>query len=269
MLTVIICLNLCRKFCTKHERGLTIVAVAWLDPLLSLLLHGVRGRVVNVGLAFPKQLLTQTLDSGEVVTCVGKLIWLNLQHGNILQDHLQEKKTKNCILPWKLHNSPKSHPLKKKKKKGQKEKKFSCWNRNCGEERNATYLLKVLLLLLRVCVIKAHDQLALEVNLVVLVEKGGLGMANVQVPADISVLLRNFRSTTRMWSHWEAWLSSFKPLCPTQALVQHTHWPLGGIAQQLCPFQHQAAPQTSQHPASSPSHQTETEMTLNRHIGCM
>lgn len=55
------------------------------------------------------------------------------------------------------------------------------------KERNVTYFLKVLLLLLGVCVIKAHDQFSLEVKLVVLVEKGSLGMTNVQVSADISV----------------------------------------------------------------------------------
>lgn len=55
------------------------------------------------------------------------------------------------------------------------------------KERNVTYFLKVLLLLLGVCVIKAHDQFSLEVKLVVLVEKGSLGMTNMQVSADISV----------------------------------------------------------------------------------
>lgn len=44
------------------------------------------------------------------------------------------------------------------------------------------YLLKVLLLLLRVGVVEAHDELALECHLVVLVEQGSLGVANVQVP---------------------------------------------------------------------------------------
>lgn len=44
------------------------------------------------------------------------------------------------------------------------------------------YLLKVLLLLLGVGVVKAHDELALECHLVVLVEQGSLGVANVQVP---------------------------------------------------------------------------------------
>lgn len=34
----------------------------------------------------------------------------------------------------------------------------------------AKYLLKVLFLLFRVCVIKTHDELALEIDLVVLVE---------------------------------------------------------------------------------------------------
>lgn len=47
-----------------------------------------------------------------------------------------------------------------------------------------THLLKVLLLFLGVGVIEAHDELALEGDLVVLVEQGGLGMADVQVPGD-------------------------------------------------------------------------------------
>lgn len=43
------------------------------------------------------------------------------------------------------------------------------------------YLLKVLLLLLRVGVIKAHDELAFKCDLVVLVEQSSLGVADMQV----------------------------------------------------------------------------------------
>lgn len=44
-------------------------------------------------------------------------------------------------------------------------------------------LLKVFLLLLRVGVIKAHDELAFKCDLVVLVEQGSFCMANVKIPA--------------------------------------------------------------------------------------
>lgn len=43
------------------------------------------------------------------------------------------------------------------------------------------HLLKVLLFLLGVGVIKAHDELAFEGDLVVLVEQSSLGVADVQV----------------------------------------------------------------------------------------
>lgn len=54
-----------------------------------------------------------------------------------------------------------------------------------------SYLLKVLLLLLRVGVIKTHDKLALKADLVVLVEQSCLGMADVQVSVEVVVYLRN------------------------------------------------------------------------------
>lgn len=43
------------------------------------------------------------------------------------------------------------------------------------------YLLKVLLLLLGVGVIEAHDELAFKCDLVVLVEQSSLGVADMQV----------------------------------------------------------------------------------------
>lgn len=43
------------------------------------------------------------------------------------------------------------------------------------------HLLKVLLFLLRVGVIKAHNELAFECDLVMLVEESSLGVADVQV----------------------------------------------------------------------------------------
>lgn len=45
-----------------------------------------------------------------------------------------------------------------------------------------SHLFKVLLLLLRVGVVKAHDKLALKGDLVVLVEQSGLSVAYVQIP---------------------------------------------------------------------------------------
>lgn len=44
-----------------------------------------------------------------------------------------------------------------------------------------SHLLKVLLFLLRVGVIKTHDELAFKCDLVVLVEQSGLGVADMQV----------------------------------------------------------------------------------------
>lgn len=43
------------------------------------------------------------------------------------------------------------------------------------------YLLKVLLFLLRVGVVEAHDELPFKCELVVLVEQSSLGMANMQI----------------------------------------------------------------------------------------
>lgn len=44
-----------------------------------------------------------------------------------------------------------------------------------------SHLLKVLLFLLRVGVVEAHDEFAFKCHLVVLVEQSSLGMANMQV----------------------------------------------------------------------------------------
>lgn len=128
------------------------------DSLLSLLLHDIRGGVVDVSLTLFQHLFGHPLDGGKVVTGVGKLIRLDLQHGHILQNHLKNKTA-----------ASRSNFLK-------------CINKY-KERWSGTHLLKVLLLLLRICVIKAHDQLALKSDLVVLVEKSCLGMTDVQVPS--------------------------------------------------------------------------------------
>lgn len=49
-----------------------------LHPLLSLLLHGVWGRVIYVGLAFLQKFLCQALDAGKVVAGVGELVGFDL-----------------------------------------------------------------------------------------------------------------------------------------------------------------------------------------------
>ena len=58
-----------------------------------------------------------------------------------------------------------------------------------------SHLLEVLLLLLGVGVIKAHDELALKRDLVVLVEQRGLGVADVQISAHREAATRS-RSET-------------------------------------------------------------------------
>ena len=61
--------------------------------------------------------------------------------------------------------------------------KVNCFhNRGALGHRSLSDLLKVLLLLLWVGVVEAHDEFAFEGDLVVLVEEGCLGVADVQVP---------------------------------------------------------------------------------------
>jgi len=52
----------------------------------------------------------------------------------------------------------------------------------------SNYLFKLLLFFLRVGVIKPHDQTTFELELVVLVEEGSLGMTDMQIPTDTQLL---------------------------------------------------------------------------------
>lgn len=66
------------------------------------------------------------------------------------------------------------------------------------------HLLKVLLFLLRVGVIKAHDKLAFECDLVVLVEQSSLGVANMEVSnrgeTELVLVNKRTRSLMQTWS---------------------------------------------------------------------
>lgn len=91
-----------------------------------------------------------------MVTSVGELVRMDLEHGNIFQDHLDRRK-KTGLDFSKIFFFFFSFLLR------------------------VRHLLKVFLFLLWVGVIKAHDQLALECELVMLVEQSSLCVANVQV----------------------------------------------------------------------------------------
>lgn len=67
----------------------TVVSAFGLNALLSLLLHLVRRRIVNVGLALGEQLFAKFHDDGEMIAGVGELVWMDLQHGNVFQDDLR------------------------------------------------------------------------------------------------------------------------------------------------------------------------------------
>lgn len=76
------------RFMTVAFHKLTVVPAFGLDALLPLLLHLLRRGVVDVGFALGEQLLGQSHDDGKMVTGVGKLVRLDLEHGNIFQDYL-------------------------------------------------------------------------------------------------------------------------------------------------------------------------------------
>lgn len=76
-------------FTVTHERGRrTVISAFGLSALLPLLLHLLGRRVVDVGLALSEQLFAKSHDGRKVVAGVGELVWMDLEHGNIFQDHL-------------------------------------------------------------------------------------------------------------------------------------------------------------------------------------
>lgn len=70
----------------------TIVSAFGLSALLPLLLHLLRGSVVDVGLALSKQLFSKFHYDRKMVASVGELVWMDLEHSNIFQDHLRRDK---------------------------------------------------------------------------------------------------------------------------------------------------------------------------------
>lgn len=135
----------------------TVVSAFRVGALLPLLFHLIGRRVVDVGLALSQQLLAELQDDGEMVAGVGELVWTDLKHGHIFQNHLGKiiKRKRALVLTFQNEELLFHHAY--------------------------FYLLKVLLLFLGVGVIKAHNELTFEGELVVLVEQSSLGMADVQV----------------------------------------------------------------------------------------
>lgn len=111
-----------------------------------------------------------------------------------------------------------------------------------GELIHMSYLLKVFLFLLGVGVVEAHDELAFECDLIVLVEQSSLGVADVQVSGHRRI--ENWSLLIQLLSHHR----EDKSLLNSQS--KRTHWPPEGIEPPLCPSQPLANPQTSQHLAS-------------------
>lgn len=83
----------------------TIVSAAGLNTLLPLLLHLLRWGVVDVSFALSKQLLCKLHYSGKVVTGVSELVWTDLEHGNIFQDHLKSSTAKMQKCEHKTYTS--------------------------------------------------------------------------------------------------------------------------------------------------------------------
>lgn len=69
----------------------TVISAFGLSTLFPLLLHLLRRGVVNVGLALGKHLFRKPYYGGEMVTGVGELVWMDLEHGNIFQDYLSKE----------------------------------------------------------------------------------------------------------------------------------------------------------------------------------
>lgn len=83
----------------------TVASALRVQALLPLLLHLVRRRVVDVGLSLSQQLLAKPQDDGKMVAGVGELVWADLKHGNIFQDHLrreEKKKIKSSVVMFLL-----------------------------------------------------------------------------------------------------------------------------------------------------------------------
>lgn len=76
----------------KRAPGRTVISAFGLNALLPLLLHLLRGGVVDVGFALSEQLFSKPQYDGKVVTGVGELVWMDLEHGDIFQDHLRRSR---------------------------------------------------------------------------------------------------------------------------------------------------------------------------------
>lgn len=77
-----------------HVPGRTVISAFGLNSLLPLLLHLLRGGVVDVGFVLRKHLFSKPQYGGKMVTGVGELVWMDLEHGNIFQDHLRRSRGK-------------------------------------------------------------------------------------------------------------------------------------------------------------------------------
>ena len=69
----------------------TVVSAFGLNALLPLLLHLLGRGVVDVGFALREQLLCHFHDDWKMVTCVGELVRMNLEHGDVFQNHLRRR----------------------------------------------------------------------------------------------------------------------------------------------------------------------------------
>lgn len=83
----------------------TVASALRVQALLPLLFHLIRRRIVDVGLSLSQQLLTKPQDDGKMVAGVGELVWTDLKHGNIFQNHLRrgnKKKKKSSVVMFLL-----------------------------------------------------------------------------------------------------------------------------------------------------------------------
>lgn len=72
--------------------GPTVASAFRVKALLPLLFHLIRRRIVDVGLSLSQQLFTKLQNDGKMVAGVGELVWADLKHGNIFQNHLWKDK---------------------------------------------------------------------------------------------------------------------------------------------------------------------------------